>query len=155
MRGGLGGIDEHCACNFYYRGGVVVTGWRVDFDKNMEAKMKEIKDLTDDELNEAAAIEVMGWHKSMGFFWKNIGTDGTDELINNWNPTSDLNQAFEAVKKLQTKNERIYHFACGTYHDGEVFVEIENITTDDLIGHSDNDNIARAICEAALMAVRA
>ena len=112
--------------------------------------MKEIKDMTDDELNEAIA-EFMGYERKKNLYANESG------LLINFDPTHDLNQAFEAVKKLQTKNERIYHFACGTctYHDGEVFVEIENITTDDLIGHSDNDNIARAICEAVLMAVRA
>lgn len=106
--------------------------------------MKEIKDMTDDELNEAIA-EFMGYERKKNLYANESG------LLINFDPTHDLNQAFEVLTKW---------LKLSTVHTAEIscFSDAYYITVDDrirVLGESRDKNLARTICKAVLMAVRA
>lgn len=119
--------------------------------------MKPINEMTDPEMDEAIAVEVMKWTLGdtdieWGFRWL-TDKDGKHVMdISLWHPCKDMNQAWEAVYKFREGKE--LYTAMGIHHDGEHYAEIEDVAKDKLIGRSGNNNLARAICEALLMAVR-
>ncbi len=106
--------------------------------------MKEIKDMTDDELNEAIA-EFMGYERKKNLYANESG------LLINFYPTHDLNQAFEVLDKwhkLSTCN--VSH---AIYRNGEKYL----VTLDsypEMVAQVKHANLAHAICEAVLQAVR-
>lgn len=129
----------------------------------LEDEMKEISKMTDEELDEAIAVEVMGWNKHpdmqgswwvldedkfAGYYWK----ERVPLIFYVWNPTVDLNQAFEALEKVGywtmcRFTGSLYHVSAslsGKDEEGSIH-SAHSLTRDDF---------ACAICEAVLMAVR-
>lgn len=82
---------------------------------------KNISEMTDQELNDAVAIEVMGWHKQedgicwitsddryTGFLYKKIADEELIGIeVSYWDPTHDLNQCMECHRIIlfQLHNE--------------------------------------------------
>ena len=109
---------------------------------------KQISDMTNSELNEAIAFEVMGWHIDEFGYWMDADDEHTGYIAIihptiGWIPAADINQARACVDKLQKCNGS--------------FVGIKNYDNihGEVDGYSCPDNFARAMCEAMLMAKRA
>lgn len=113
-------------------------------------------EMTDEELNEAMAVEVMGLEiDAKGWVYTHPLKDA-GFMARSWHPTHDLNQVWECVEHWlkecgewdfgiyrSWKNDILYWEAWLTNELGaEVNIEATNIDP------------ARAICEALLMAVR-
>ena len=112
-------------------------------------------EMTDAELDEAMAKEVMGWRAKrsrMGnpewFYW----TDACDTCDNrkyrlgDFRPTADLNQAVECARKWAYERDEEFWLMYKRQED--IFGCITSF------GYESNKDPARAICEALLMAVR-
>ena len=57
--------------------------------------MKQPDEMTNEELDEALAIEVMGWH-IFGYEWHEVGGKYVMDF-NDWHPTTNRNQAVECL----------------------------------------------------------
>jgi len=128
-------------------------------DETEVANQSETSSLTDDELNAAIATEVMGWaphrwrpetHWSSGYQRSPCGADY-------WDPATDYGDAFEVVERMRELNAPFWQrFA-------NALIEwVETIDPGDSeVGHFFEPLsfvlyylTPRAICEAALAAVR-
>jgi len=117
--------------------------------------------VTDDELNAAVAVEVMGWTWHEPGEAYNILLGGWYEGLahrrrQGWSPATDYNDVFEVVERMRDKRhwleilsptERDVHWCVfvrpfGTYH------------RDDISAISGGDSLPRAICEAVIEAKR-
>ena len=114
-----------------------------------------ISDMTDYELNEAIAFEVMGWHIDEFGYWMDANDEHTGYIAiehpdMGWIPTADLNQAVRCV-------EGFAHITICKFVYGSPLwdVTIENSAYSSGWPVARGACLARAICEAALMAVRA
>ena len=104
--------------------------------------------MTDKELDEALALEVMEWLFWDGFYYGKDG--GTEQPYILWTPTTDLNQAFEVLEKyIDRKRNAVIH-----YNIDINYASIYEYGARDAIGESKGKNLARAICEAVLTAKR-
>jgi len=121
-----------------------------------------MNDMTDKELDEALALEVMGWHEGdtrcydiinrhffeRGFYFQDSGA--LVMPVNEWNPTKDKNQAFEVLSKcIDRKRNAVIH-----YNIDINYASIYEYGARGAIGESKGKNLARAICEAVLTAKR-
>lgn len=62
--------------------------------------MLEVNEISDEELKVFMATEIMGWHKGLhGKYWLNVISQEVVEVYN-YNPPTDLNQAFECARKV-------------------------------------------------------
>lgn len=140
--------------------------------------MKTISEMTNEELNEALAVEVMGWNKGciLGgypdyYCWSDEINEEKyhwswmEEIENEkekynavmecseWQPTTDLNQAFEVLEKYINKdNTRIQTDTLeGNFWEVRIFRYGEE---SGYLGRAVEKSLALAICEAALQAVR-
>lgn len=123
--------------------------------------MKPIPEMTDQELSEAIAVEVRGWHEGdISGRWLQSDGEGTNYYnhdrtdLSDWgcvyfDPCDDLNQALESVDKSGVE----IHIHLNYYlHDQPHYLEVG-------FGYIDRyfstlDELPRAICEALLQAVR-
>ena len=94
-------------------------------------------EMTDAELNAAVAQEVIGWDDDHIAF----------TLAHHWSPATDIAAAFEVVEEMRGRGWR---FTMMGDEGGEPFARFHRGTH---IGRSDK-MWSRAICEAALAAVR-
>ena len=102
------------------------------------------KPTTDAERNAAVAREVMGVEYDLEYQRAKSGMLWVD-----WSPSTSIADAFEVV-------ERVPQPATLTRHDnGRWLVEFWPRTNDENYGGAEADTLPRAICEAALEAVRA
>ena len=106
--------------------------------------MKPIPEMTDAELNEAMAVEVMGGGD-------NYATIYAIEHYKQWNPTSDLNQAWECEERLNElglTEKYLFEMKKRVVFGLQPIVSRNSV--DWCIAHA----TARQRCEAVLMAVR-
>ena len=113
--------------------------------------MKTISEMTDEELNNAVAVEVMGWHEQYerGYRAEWVGEHERDgEDVENWNPSTDIKQAFQVVEKMRSMG---WSYVIGDEADIYYckFINLYITCSDEA------DTQQRAICHAALDAVRA
>ena len=114
--------------------------------------MKTISEMTDEELNNAVAVEVMGWEYGDHFItgansYRIVGRKTTTYTkANNWYPTTDYNQVFQVVEKMD-------YFAVRRHKAGGYWRCI-CVYQDGLSIGAESASAPRAICEAAVMAVR-
>ncbi|UOF79891.1 hypothetical protein [Caudoviricetes sp.] len=115
---------------------------------------KDPHDMTDQELTEAVAVEVMGWHKvharqngyAITWIWASANRDQnefwdfTEEM--SWNPTKDWNDTMDIVSRCQ-------YFCLVTRDDGTWLCKCSDKMT-----FVANKLPMRAICEAALLDFR-
>ena len=65
----------------------------------------EIQKMTDSQINEAIATEVMGWNVLVGDYMDWYRKDRRFmQPVDSWNPTQDLNQCYEAEEKIIENN---------------------------------------------------
>ena len=108
--------------------------------------MKPVSEMTDDEIDEALAVDVKGWHLE-GTLWK----DKNDRVLcshYNWHPTSNQNQAIELTEKMA------FVTTCKVSSSGNEWHVMVDKDDDGKFCGSFNTSLSRAICEAVLMAVR-
>ena len=131
---------------------------RVGKVSRMEPLPMSPADMTDTELDAAVAVEVMvwEWRQIVGgdsqpqFAWFNPAT--TSHTHRNWSPTTDIAAAFEAVERMR----ELGHMFIGRHHDTKT-QEWRCIFWQEGYGQGTKkvcDSLPRAICEAALAAVR-
>ena len=71
-----------------------------------------ISQMTNEQLNEALAIEVMGWVRDGDKYWSEMADGKAPRLwsfvglCGEWNPAEDLNQAVECAGELYKMNDR-------------------------------------------------
>jgi len=116
--------------------------------------MTDFSTMTDDQLDEWLAVNVMGWmldlvENEWGLRYYR-GTDGKSVMdARLWQPTRDLNQAVMCAEKwkkvAEERNIEIVYTWSG-YH-------IQLRVVDKVVGKSKVDEFARALCEAVCMAV--
>jgi len=123
------------------------------------ANQSETSDLTDDELNAAMATEVMGWTWDWfpGLEEYRPIVPGHAQICAAWSPATDYGDVFEVVERMQhhdlwvethSPSEQGAHWCAFVWPLGEH-------GTDDPVGSASHpDSLPRAICEAALAAVR-
>ena len=115
--------------------------------------MNCIGDMTDDELNAAAAVEVMGWsHDATGigsFFVPGHGHIHDAD----WSPATDIAAAFKVIERMREK----FWLDISTPHQWREWYEVEvhKWNAYDHQAKVKSESLPRAICEAALQAVRA
>ena len=118
-----------------------------------------ISEMTNEELNEALAVEVMGWGMENGFFVSPTLKDGKEIVcfVWEWTPTEDMNQAVEClnywlnvtgslveIKKMDNK-----------YWEVELWRESPKTAPENpLNGVATDESFPRALSEAVLMAKR-
>ena len=109
--------------------------------------MKQPNEMTDREMDEALATEVMGWHpvEREGGWYLRVGEVGIRK--DNWHPTENLNQAVECA--WETSYITINKFA-----DKKKWRVTVDYKGDGCYCNSFNTSLARAICEAVLIAKR-
>jgi len=127
--------------------------------------MKLISEMTDEELNEALAVEGMGWIKSgnySDYCWvekdrQNVPvavvyiSHGTDREygVPDWRPATDLNQAWDVLVKFSERPnfKRLWlEFSGGTI---QIAIHLQNnMKVSNLYF-----DLPRAICEAVLHAI--
>lgn len=120
--------------------------------------MTNISSMTDEQLAEALAIEVMGWKKYCNFEGRECFKNDDDwHWIEDWQPCTDLNQAVECAENWQGQSSCRYVVIQRQAYDAPPslvdlweckLVDIENDF------RTLNESPARALCEAVLMAVR-
>ena len=121
--------------------------------------MKTISEMTDEELNNAVAVEVMGWYEqydALAWEWAYWSTEKDAEVaentdfdfyLNEWNPCEDIRQAWQVVEKMRSMG---WSYVVGD-EAGIYYCKFINL----YITCSDEANTQqRAICQAALDAVR-
>jgi len=109
-------------------------------------------EMTDEQLNEACAIEVMEWHEGIGALkdeWH--GKQGVYIMPKaSWNPIHDLNQAWMLTEKiLGDSGEVAVSFQRGKYW--AKLIRHYKILACPYIG---KESLAHALSEACLMAKR-
>ena len=121
-----------------------------------------IADMTDAELNAAAAIEVMGWWQRQTFpgedpvFTWALSDNLKDDRPTTWSPSTDIAAAFEVVERILKTLRLDVDIMRGHPRWNEWLVQFSNEPTRDGVTLSArNASLPRAICEAALAAVRA
>lgn len=114
--------------------------------------MTYISSMTDEQLNEALAIEVMKFR-----FWDGVyySEDGREIELGDWQPTTDLNQAVGCAEKWINRRG---HYRVRLEYQEDIYgwsyhAAIEHIYYADIVNIR-NANPARALCEAVLMAKR-
>jgi len=136
--------------------------------------MTDYSKMTNDELNVAVAEKVMGWKQEMTFdrdlrrqvlheMKYGIASDLSEYRktwsgkvpIEYWEPAKYIEDAWQVVEKM-ISNKYAYELSHECYY-GELHwclfrKELPDIP-DDYFGSAQNDNVCRAICEAALMAM--
>lgn len=110
--------------------------------------MKQPNEMTNEELDEALAIEVMGWH-IFGYEWHELGGKYVMD-VNDWHPTTDLNQTWECLEKF--KGYEILKSCYRKNYSVRVWEEFGLVNR--CAGTVVSDNLPRALCEAVLMAKR-
>ena len=125
--------------------------------------------VSDKELNEWLAVEVMGWKKQLyhpltedGFSvamdewdWYKYETENEPVYKKDWNPCTDLNQAWacviETAKKYPTWDLGVYKIVRGDKICASAWIDKYGT---DIKSDTEIENIspARAICEAIYMA---
>lgn len=121
--------------------------------------MTDISNMTDEQLNEALAIEVMGWTEKERYYQSDGTTykfyvygDNKTCVKENWNPTHDLNQAFEVLDKWHSFSTcNISH---AIYRNGEKYLVTLDCLPFQSVAQVKHKSLARAICEAVLTVVR-
>jgi len=113
--------------------------------------------MTDAELDEALAVEVMGSrkgrinpHPSNPVFWLDDSKPNRESLsYYSWHPTADLNQAFEVLDKFAG-----YEIVKSTHEPTNKYrIRIWFDSGDTVMARREyGDNLARTICETALEA---
>ena len=101
--------------------------------------------MTNDEINEACAVEVMEWKEN---YWGHFVNPG----VRNWNPLQSGDDCFTILDRLEELGLN-YDLVCNKKkYDGKylvvVYKTLKHILT---VIH---DSKTRAICEAAILAVR-
>lgn len=120
--------------------------------------MKPIPEMTDAELDEAMAVEVRGWMKSippMVGLYQYPSSDGT-HTVYSWQPSTDLNQAWECADEM---NKRGWILELGYEYRGVrpngLPMQYRAYADDDKQWlEALSESPARAVCEALLMAAR-
>lgn len=125
--------------------------------------MKPIPEMTDAELDVAMAVEVMGWHKADFDFPYCMtayatGKEGIDNImcIDDFNPTSDLNQVWECADEMNKRGwilELGYEYR-GVRPNGLPMQYRAYADDDKQWFEALSESPARAMCEALLQAVR-
>ena len=120
------------------------------------ADTKQISDMTDYELNEAIAFEVMGWHIDEFGYWMDADDEHTGYIAiehptMGWIPTADLNQVIKCAEKF--KGYEILKSCYRKDYSVKVWEKFGEVNR--CAGKIISDNPARAMCEATLMAKRA
>jgi len=129
--------------------------------------MKLISEMTDEELNEALAVEVMGWVKSIetkdNKVFMNCWAESLEDYLvgeslhrimeqSLWRPTNDPNQAFEVLDKVYIDFTIDVQRSAGQWG-----VEIDGSNGYGRVKVGKwlwTNELPRAICEAVLQAVR-
>ena len=125
-----------------------------------------ISEMTNEQLNDACAIEVMGWEMvqmtpTSKECWGECHTDPWIGIVGHeiieiakWNPTHDLNQVWMLVNKLIDTRDFIFDLRAVQDGAGR-FYEV-NITDREnkIYSTTKYSRVARAISEACLMAKR-
>ena len=117
-------------------------------------------EMTNAEMDAAVAVEVMGWTVGMSLKFSAHGNvaqvksyldDGLDFAaeVADWQPTTDLNQAFEVAKAMG-----ILSMYLDLRQDAEFWRAGFYNMTGNLLSWSQDASAARAICAAALAAKR-
>ena len=120
--------------------------------------MKQPNEMTDREMDEALATEVMGWTVGGDMFLEPLPSISPsvepwwDTVIfrEDWQPTTNLNQAWECLG-LYDGQVHINNGYKGWYIE---LLKYNNSTQYIDAYSANNENPARAICEAVLMAKR-
>lgn len=116
-------------------------------------RLEQLQALSDEELIERVAVEVMGWEKKwnydnpipVGFWWPRA------VQMRFWNPLTDWNHAAEVVRTMRSRWWMSYLIR--SQANGKTLVEFT-----DKVGmlagrHIDKDE-CRAVCLASLLAVQ-
>lgn len=115
--------------------------------------MTDISSMTDEQLNEALAIEVMGWRKdAIGDWWvgKKDNIMALKELVEDWQPCIDLNQAVECADYMANLG---FNWSVDNIENDHYHASVYRPSTEHIY-FCDANIPARALSEAVLMAVR-
>ena len=113
--------------------------------------MKEISEMTNEELNYAVAVEVMGWSKESNEHGQKIYTNADGyEYVGNWLPTTHIFSAWQVVERM--RKDKWWYEIYTEYTDPEYFAKFGS--GDWPVYSSSCETQQRAICEAALKAIR-
>jgi hypothetical protein len=128
----------------------------------MTPSLKLPADMSDEELIEAVAVEVMEWKQNterwpdysgeMSDVWKDDA--GQQYVIKHkWNPLTDWNHTMEVVQKMENNG---WQFWMTTFHSdtGHMYLTKVVFGKDEQESNIENLDKQRAICLAALTAVR-
>ena len=116
--------------------------------------MTDISSMTNEQLAEALAVEVMGWgldliENEWGLHYYR-GADGKSVMDSRlWQPCTDLNQAVECADYLANLG---YSWSVDNVENDHYHASVYRPSTE-RIYFCDADNPARALCEAVAMAV--
>ena len=118
--------------------------------------MTKVSEMTNDELSECLAIEVMGWEyrKKYESYYRWVDSKNYELVCGKaeWNPAKDTNQTFECANKLcNNKGGRYWGIRISPYIDG-YFAEFHSKQEE--IFRACRNHPARALSEAVLMAKR-
>jgi len=129
---------------------------------SMTPSLKLPADMSDEELIEAVAVEVMEWKQNterwpdysgeMSDVWKDDA--GQQYVIKHkWNPLTDWNHTMEVVQKMENNG---WQFWMTTFHSdtGHMYLTKVVFGKDEQESNIENLDKQRAICLAALTAVR-
>ncbi len=115
----------------------------------MKYTEKQLQSMSDAELNELAAVEVMGWENH--FYYANRrynGVFGVNGVQKDWNPTTDMTDAFEIIRFLKQKGYR-FHMSVNIQGNYVAIFKIENKM---LEWEADSLEAPRAITMASILA---
>ena len=108
----------------------------------------EIQKMTDSQINEAIATEVMGWNVLVGDYMDWYRKDRRFmQPVDSWNPTQDLNQCWEAEENIKDIGLSIQYVRV-------LYGFLQNSNRTLIFDFDIFHATARQRCEAMLMAVR-
>jgi len=120
--------------------------------------MTEISEMTNEELNNAVAVEVMGWEASIEpkhNCWGNNIPKQCYAIIGGgkqeWSPTVFISQAWEVVDKMKGN---AWHIFVETLDNDKRWVAYFSSSDDTVVVEAWHESAPRAICEVALNAIR-
>jgi len=105
----------------------------------------KVSEMTNDELNYAVAVEVMGWKATGGYYTG----DFDDPAYGNWHPTESISDAWQVVEKMREKKFGFSLVAALT-DDTNKNIWMAIFAFGLVVEHK---SAPRAICEAALAMV--
>lgn len=120
--------------------------------------VEELQAMSNEQLNELAAVQVMGWNTKHLFGWGIVVTDplNPENSKHKWNPTGDMNDTMTLVRKL--KDTHWFELRVGSDKESAAFDLYKSWRNNDSLALSEPryyaqcDNAERAITIAAILA---